>query len=73
MALRHIAGDVDVGSCCICDTYDPVSQTWEHIEQHQLWECTKDGCDHMCCEKHREPCGYCTGCCAEEHGLGSHT
>ncbi len=61
---------LDAGSCCGCDTSKDGVMT--HIAQRLLYLCAKPGCADYCCPKHRELCGYCTGCCSEEHGLGSH-
>ena len=67
-----IVGNTDVGECCQCDTYDENGTIITHKVQYKLWYCQNPSCKCLCCDEHREPCGYCTGCCAEEHGLGSH-
>lgn len=54
-------------SCCCCDTYDEYGKLIDHIEHDILYKCTNKGCKHYCCEKHRETCGFCMGCCAEIH------
>ncbi len=64
------SGTVDLGSCCICDTGDGRGKT-NHISQFQLYVCQNPGCNHLVCKKHRALCGFCLGCCAEEHGLDS--
>ena len=66
-----ISGNTDVGSCCGCDTTDS-GGVKKHILQYTLFLCGNPGCNHYVCRKHLESCGYCEGCCAEEHGLGSH-
>ena len=67
-----VSGNIDVGVCCGCNLYDDKMVLIEHIPQHTLYVCSKKECNHWVCETHREPCGFCMGCCAEEHGLGSH-
>ena len=61
-----IAGNVPVGYCC-------GDNVGANIEHYTLFYCQNPECDHLVCRSHLEPCGYCTGCCAEEHGLGSHS
>lgn len=63
-----ISGNYDVGVCCICDTYDSQGILVNHVHHVTLYYCQH--CNHLCCKEHLEPCGFCTGCCAEEHGLG---
>ena len=66
------AGTVDLGECCHCDKYDMNGVLIEHVPQYQLWRCQNPPCDHWTCKQHKEPCGFCVGCCAEDDGLDSH-
>ena len=67
-----LAGTGDVGVCCSCDTADGHNRHQIHVNQYELFLCKNPQCDHYTCRVHRQPCGFCEGCCAEEHGLGSH-
>ena len=69
--IFSISGNVDVGACCACDKTDSKG-TLTHKEQYELFLCQKLGCGHYVCKEHLQSCGYCLGCCAEEHGLESH-
>jgi len=61
-----ISGNTDVGACCACDTVDQEGHK-VHKPQHTLYPCSRPGCDHYVCAAHRQPCGYCEGCCYELH------
>ena len=70
--LVSITGNVPVGDCCGCTTYNSHGLIITPKKHYTLWQCQNPNCDHLCCDLHRQPCGYCEGCCAELHGLGSH-
>ena len=67
-----ISGNTPVGVCCACDLYDCRGNLIEHIEQYTLYKCQNSRCNCWSCKEHLSSCGFCYGCCAEEHGLGSH-
>ncbi len=57
---------MDAGVCCGCDVYNKHGVLITHVNQRTLYLCRNVGCGHYCCEKHREPNGYCYGCEVEE-------
>ena len=58
--------------CCCCDGVNRKTGEKIHVEHNILQDCLNPECSHQCCEDHRESCGFCTGCCAELHGLNFH-
>ena len=70
METLIISGNIPVGDCCICDCCDDKGNLVKHVDHYILYRC--DNCGGLCCKEHREPCGLCTGCCTEGHGLDSH-
>ena len=65
-----ISGNMEVGVCCSCEMYGSGESLVKHTEQNTLYYCQKEGCNCLVCKEHLMSCGYCYGCCAEEHGLG---
>jgi hypothetical protein len=61
-----VSGNTDIGSSCC------MAINGKHKPAFTIYLCQNENCDHYVCAEHRQPCGYCEGCCAEEHGLGSH-
>jgi hypothetical protein len=55
--------------CCCCaeseKNYVP--------EPKVLYRCSKPGCECYTCEEHRGSCGYCLGCCVEDHEFSNHS
>ena len=60
-----ISGNIDVGSCCACDTC--ISGIEFHKPQYTLYLCQNVGCNHYVCKEHLQLCGFCEGCCLEEN------
>ena len=56
--------------CCCCDVYNGEGKLVTHVEHTTLYRCLNFGCDHYTCEKHKEVCNYCLGCCVEDHPEG---
>lgn len=54
--------------CCHCDTFNEHGELEVHVNHSTLYYCQKEGCNHLSCKDHLMPCGYCAGCCFEEHG-----
>lgn len=65
-----ISGNMSIGACCACEFTDGEGNLVKHIEHRTLYYCQRDGCHSLCCKEHLMSCGFCYGCCAEEHGLG---
>ena len=70
--MQVFMGTIPVGVCGACDLYDQHGRLLKHVDQYELFACQNPGCPSMFCRAHLESCGFCTACCAEEHGLGSH-
>lgn len=68
MAPYVLAGNIPVGTCGFCDLCDSKGNLVRHVDQYTLYRC--QNCNGWVCKLHLLSCGFCFGCCAEEHGLG---
>lgn len=59
--------------CCCCTGYDSKGKQVGTPEPGVLYKCMKPGCSCWTCEAHRQTCGYCLGCCVEDHEEFNHS
>ena len=59
-----MSGNIPVGDCCICDTYDSNGELIRHIDQFELYKCQNPDCLHWACKEHFVD-GLCYGCSKE--------
>lgn len=64
------AANVPMFTCCLCTTMSPEGKIIEEPLYAFVFHCF--GCLHTVCYFHRQTCGLCFACCAEEHGLATH-
>jgi hypothetical protein len=59
--------------CCCCTGYDTEDKKVVTNEPKILYKCSKPSCKCYTCEEHRQSCGYCLGCCVEDHEDSDHS
>lgn len=63
VGMTYLIGNRPIGNCCTCDTKDSKGHLIRHVDQYQLFCCTR--CGDLACPTHYID-GLCYGCYMED-------